>query len=358
MSVTSAYRTGVQVLRNSPMLASMAAGWLASEYPPQVVTAHALTSLRDERLHRYARTLGAQGADVVLDRALKDTFGDDYSQLVPSGRLPRYAASVSDVQYGPRGRAHQLDIWLPESAPVAPAPVLLQIPGGAWTMNDKRGQAYAQMARMVDVGWVCVAINYRRSPNHSWPAHIEDVMQALDWVRGNIAEYGGDPKFIALTGGSAGGHLCALAALTTKEPVQAAVPYYGVFDLTRPENMHPMMLPYLERVVFKSRFADDPARFEAASPIQHVSSSAPPFFVLHGDRDPIVPSVQAQLFSTALRDGGAETVCRAELPNAAHAFDTANSVRSGVVADAVATFLGIVHSRYTSNRGLTSVDRG
>jgi hypothetical protein len=74
MSVTSAYRTSVRVLRGSPMLAAMAAGWLASEYPPQVVTARALSSLRAEGVDRFARALGAQGADIVLDRALRETF--------------------------------------------------------------------------------------------------------------------------------------------------------------------------------------------------------------------------------------------------------------------------------------------
>jgi len=390
MSVTSAYRTGVRVLRGSPMLASMAVGWLASEYPPRVVTGLALSCLpclRAERIDRVARALAAQGADSVLDRALRSTFGDDYAELVrhpiepadarrPAGRRRtaqgrtaqgrtaprrrRYAASISDIPYGPGGPAHLLDIWRPESSAGNRLPVLLQIPGGAWTMNDKRGQAYAQMARMVDLGWICVAINYSRSPRHSWPAHILDVKRALGWVRHNIIDYGGDPDFIALTGGSAGGHLCALAALTANQrvlqpgfesadtTVQAAVPYYGVYDLTSVDNMHEMMLPFLERVVFKSRFADDPARFESASPIRNVKSSAPPFFVLHGDRDPIVPSSQARAFCAALRDAGVETVCHAELPNAAHAFDTATSVRSHVVADAVAAFLGIAYGRYLS----------
>jgi acetyl esterase/lipase len=377
MSVTSACRTGVRVLRGSPMLAAMAVGWLASEYPPQVVTARALSSVRDERVDRFARGLAAQGADTVLDRALRHTFGDDYANRVrhpiepaegsgPARRRPvgtrrrRHTASISDVPYGPGGPAHLLDIWRPESPVGYRAPVLVQIPGGAWTMNDKRGQAYAQMARMVDLGWMCVAINYRRSPGHSWPAHIVDVKRALAWVRRNISDYGGDPNFIALTGGSAGGHLCALTALTANQPalqpgfesadteVQAAVPYYGVYDLTSVDNMHTMMLPFLERVVFKSRFADDPARFESASPIFHVKQSAPPFFVLHGDRDPIVPSTQARLFCAALRDAGVETVCHAEIPNAAHAFDTATSVRSHVVADAVAAFLGVAYGRYLS----------
>jgi acetyl esterase/lipase len=378
MSVTSAYRTSIRVLRGSPMLAAMAAGWLASEYPPQVVTARALSSLRDERVERYARALAAQGADIVLDRALRDTFGDGYAEHVHHlieavdavGRTSRgrrrpvqrrrYAASISDIPYAPGGPAHLLDIWRPRSPVRHPAPVLLQIPGGAWTMNDKRGQAYAQMAKMVDLGWICVAINYRRSPRHSWPAHIVDVKRALAWVGRNIAAYGGDRNFIALTGGSAGGHLCALAALTANNPlfqpgfesadttVQSAVPYYGVYDLTNIENMHALMLPYLERVVFKSRFADDPACFESASPMFHVTGSAPPFFVLHGDRDPIVPSTQAHAFCERLRRAGAGTVCEAELPNAAHAFDTATSVRSHLVADAVAAFLGIAYGQYVS----------
>ena len=381
MSVASAYRTSVRVLRGSPMLAGMAVGWLASEYPPQVVTARALSSLRAERVDRFARGLAAQGADIVLDRALRHTFGDDYAKWVRhpiepveglrparAPRRRRYTASISDVPYGPGGPAHLLDIWRPKSPVGDRAPVLVQIPGGAWTMNDKRGQAYAQMARMVDLGWICVAINYRRSPGHSWPAHIVDVKRALAWVRRNISDYSGDPNFIALTGGSAGGHLCALTALTANRPVlqpgfesadtevQAAVPYYGVYDLTSVDNMHTMMLPFLERVVFKSRFADDPARFESASPIFHVKKSAPPFFVLHGDRDPIVPSTQAQRFCTALRDAGVETVCHAEIPNAAHAFDTATSVRSHVVADAVASFLGMAYGRYLSARITATAD--
>jgi acetyl esterase/lipase len=377
MSVASAYRTSVRVLRGSPMLAAMGAGWLASEFPSHVVTS------------RFARALGAQGADVVLDRALRETFGDDFAGRVRHPITPvdgdrirsvgrrhvlrryrRYTASTSDIPYGPAGPAHLLDIWRrPESPAGHRAPVLLQIPGGAWTMNDKRGQAYTQMARMVDHGWVCVAVNYRRSPRHSWPAHVIDVKRALAWVRHNIADYGGDPEFIALTGGSAGGHLCALAALTADEPqfqpgfedadttVHAAVPYYGVYDLTNVANMHGMMLPYLERVVFKSRFADDPALFRSASPICHVKRTAPPFFVLHGDRDPIVPPTQAHAFCTALRDAGAETVCHAEIPNAHHAFDTTTSVRSHLVADAVATFLGIAYGRHLRSGATQSGDR-
>lgn len=70
------------------------------------------------------------------------------------------------------------------------------------------------MSHLAELGWVCVAINYRHSPRNTWPAHIVDVKRALAWVKAHIAEYGGDPEFIAITGGSAGGHLSSLAALT------------------------------------------------------------------------------------------------------------------------------------------------
>ncbi len=85
--------------------------------------------------------------------------------------------------------------------------MLLQVPGGAWASGNKRGQAHPLMSHLAELGWVCVSINYRLSPRHTWPDHIVDVKRAIAWVKDNIADYGGDPDFIAVTGGSAGGHL-------------------------------------------------------------------------------------------------------------------------------------------------------
>ncbi len=107
-----------------------------------------------------------------------------------------------------------------------------------------------------------------------------------------------------------------------------------------------MMPPFLEHFVMQARYAEQPELFESASPITHVHSGAPPFFVLHGDSDSVIPSVQAQDFCGALRDAGAPTVCYAELPNARHAFDVFATVRSQLAADAVAAFLGVVYGRY------------
>jgi acetyl esterase/lipase len=374
------YRAGALLLRGSPFAVGWFAGWLSTEFPPQVLTGHALSRVSPPSIGRVAATWAAQRADQALTAALEDSFGPDFRDLVchptydQSECVPRsgllhmpgphrkYAKQTSDISYGPRGRDNLLDIWRRHDlAPGCRAPVLIQVPGGAWAVNGKRGQAYTLMSRMVELGWICVSIDYSKSPRSAFPAHIIDVKRAIAWVRENIADYGGDPDFIAITGGSAGGHLASLAALTPNDPafqpgfenadttVQAAVPFYGVYDFTDFDNMHEVMLPFLEHFVMKARYADAAERFAAASPISYVHSEAPPFFVLHGEKDELIPSGQARAFCAALRAAGAATVSHAELANAHHAFDITPTVRSRLSANAVADFLGVVYGRRASS---------
>ena len=107
-----------------------------------------------------------------------------------------------------------------------------------------------------------------------------------------------------------------------------------------------MMLPFLEYFVMQTRYADNPELFTSASPISHVHRGAPPFFVLHGKNDSLIPRAQPRACCAALREAGAPTVCYAELANAHHAFDMVATVRSLLAADAVADFLGVVYGRY------------
>ena len=369
-------RAGALLLRGSPFAVGWVAGWLSTEFPPHVVTGHALSRVSPPSIGRVGATWAAQKADEALTAALEECFGPDFRDLVrhpacvesacePRGGLlrrpgphHRYAAQTSDISYGPGGSEHLLDIWRRHDlAPGRRAPVLLQVPGGAWAVGGKRVQAYTLMSRMVELGWLCVSINYSKSPRCTFPTHLIDVKRAIAWVRENIADYGGDPDFMAITGGSAGGHLASLAALTPNDPtfqpdfedadttVQAVAPYYGVYDFTDFENMHEMMLPFLEHFVLKCRYADDPERFRAASPISYAHGEAPPFFVLHGEKDELVPSGQARAFCAALRESGATTVAHAELANAHHAFDITPTVRSRLAAEAVSDFLGVVYGR-------------
>ena len=370
------YRAGALLLRGSPFAVGWFAGWLSTEFPPHVLTGHALSRVSPPSIGRVGATWAGQRADLTLSAALEECFGPDFRDLVchptseesecapRSGLLRRpgphrrYAAETSDISYGPGGRDNLLDIWRRHDlAPGRRAPVLLQVPGGAWAVNRKRGQAYTLMSRMVELGWICVSINYSKSPRSTFPAHLIDVKRAIAWVRENIADYGGDPGFIAITGGSAGGHLASMAALTQNDPtfqpgfedadttLEAAAPYYGVYDFTDFENMHEMMLPFLEHFVLKARYADDPEPFRAASPISYAHSEAPPFFILHGEKDELVPAGQSRVFHAALRAAGATTVGYAELANAFHAFDITPTVRSRLAADAVADFLGVVYGR-------------
>jgi acetyl esterase/lipase len=376
-----AYRTGALLLRGSPTVVRFVAEWLSAEFPPHVVTGHALSGVTPLSVGRVATGWAAQRADRILTAALADSLGPQYLKKVrhpisddpacarraglleATGHWRRYAAQTSDIRYGPDERDHLLDIWRhPAMKAGDRAPVLVQIPGGAWVVNGKRPQAYPLMGRMAELGWICVSIDYSKSPRNVWPAHLIDVKRALAWVRDNISDYGGDPDFIAVTGGSAGGHLAALTALTANDErlqpgfedadttVQAAAPYYGVYDLTDVKKMHEMMLPFLEHFVMQARYADQPELFESASPISHVHRKAPPFFVLHGENDSVIPSVQAHAFCAALREAGAPTVCHAELPNAHHAFDMFATIRSRLAADAVADFLGVVYGRYLRSR--------
>ena len=370
------YRAGALLLRGSPVAVGWFAGWLSTEFPPHVLTGHALSRVSAAPIGRVAAAWAAQRADQALTAALEECFGPDFGEKVchptcaqsepapRGGLLPRpgvhrrYAAETSDISYGPGGNDNLLDIWRRHDlAPGGRAPVLLQVPGGAWTLNRKRGQAYTLMSRMVELGWICVSINYSKSPRCTFPAHLIDVKRAIAWIGENIADYGGDPEFVAITGGSAGAHLASMAALTQNDPtfqpgfedadttLQAAAPYYGVYDFTDFENMHEMMLPFLEHFVLKARYADDPEPFRAASPISYAHSEAPPFFILHGEKDELVPAGQSRVFHAALRAAGATTVGYAELANAFHAFDITPTVRSRLAADAVADFLGVVYGR-------------
>jgi acetyl esterase/lipase len=260
-------------------------------------------------------------------------------------RVYRDYAHGSDISYGPHGTANLLDVWRrPDLDPDERAPVLLQVPGGAWASGNKRGQAHPLMSHLAELGWVCVSINYRLSPRHTWPDHIVDVKRAIAWVKDNI-------------GGSAGGHLSALAALTPHHApfqpgfadadtrVQAAIPFYGVYDFTRTdEALHPMMLPFLETKVMKRSRAGSVDCFRTASPISYAGPHAPPFFVLHGINDSFIPVQQARSFTARLREVSRQPVVYAELPFAQHAFDIFGSARAAHAAVAVERFLAPIYA--------------
>jgi acetyl esterase/lipase len=260
---------------------------------------------------------------------------------------------------------HRLDIYRSRLTPPAGAPVMMYVHGGAWVIGDKREQGKPMMYELVARGWVCVTINYRLSPKSTWPDQIIDVKRALAWVKEHVADYGGDPAFVAISGGSAGGHLCALAALTAGDralqpgfeeadtAVDACVPFYGVMDMTGSKEgsgrYGPGLIEMLEKSVMKTTFAQHPEVFNAASPTQRVRPDAPPFFVLQGGNDTLVPVEVARTFVDELRAVSAAPVAYAELPLAQHAFDVLASLRCQATTAGVSAFLDAARIFATSS---------
>jgi len=303
-------------------------------------------------------------------RQVQDALGD----LLPVGDPPRVPWShvllpvrmqrkgvtrERDIEFARAGgRVLRLDVYRSETPATGRRPAILEVHGGGWVIGDKREQGIPLLGHLAANGWVGFNANYRLSPAATFPDHLIDLKRAVAWIREHADEYDVDPDFIAVTGGSAGGHLAALLALTAGDPAyqpgfedadtsfQAAVPFYGVYDWTNRQGVgHPYMLPkFLEPWVMKAFIDEEPEKFRAASPIDQVGADAPPFFVLHGDKDTLAPVEDARLFVERLRDVSPEPVIYAELEGAHHAFDLFVSARAKPVIESVERFLTAVHA--------------
>ena len=312
-------------------------------------------------------------AQEVVDEALVAGLGAGYRSDIPPERqaVLREEVTFADwknpfkyshpevevirkLPYGPHGVRQQLDIYRPRHLPEEGCPVLFQIHGGAWMLGDKRSQALPLMYHLASKGWICVAANYRLSPSVGFPTHLTDCKKALCWIRENGAEYGMDTRFVAVTGGSAGGHLTALMGLTENRPdlqqehpdtdtsVQAVVPFYGVYDFLVRYQQHP------NREAFDRFFQDkimhqspeeNPQLWDLASPVAQVHDKAPPFMILHGTHDSLAAVGDARVFVGKLQQASTQPVVYVEMPGAEHAWELFHSLRTENTVDGVHRFL-------------------
>jgi acetyl esterase/lipase len=376
-------------------IASFFLSWLTSELAPHnlAVTVTGTTAYlgrrhgrldRDDRIALGLNALSVAGlgwliwqgirSGEVVEEALAEGLDDDYvAKLDPKPEKADLATPwrqvlmpweikhpsvkrTRDIDYvGDGQRRHRLDAYYPRAAGNR-RPMLLQVHGGGWVISRKEDQGLPLMTHLAARDWVCVAPNYPLSPKAAWPEHLVALKRALAWTREHAEEVGGDPTFIAVTGGSAGGHLAAMLALTQNDPryqpgfedadtsVQACVPFYGAYDLANVLDTRAgrdQLRYFLEPVVFKSR---DPAVAEDATPLLHVGPDAPPFFVIHGRHDSLVDVREARELVRRLRDVSSCPVVYAELPGAQHAFDVFHSIRSAHVIRGVERFLRWVHA--------------
>lgn len=248
------------------------------------------------------------------------------------------------------------------------APVLFQIHGGAWThgYGSKKEQGIPLMVEMAKRGWICVAIDYRLSPMATMPEHIIDCKRALAWVKERIKEYGGNPDFIVTTGGSAGGHLCSLLSLSANDEslqpgfedvdtsVQGCIPYYGIYDLMNEQNLQLTVgLDIIMRKnIIKQTKQENTEIYRHMSPINHINEAAPPFLIIHGDKDSLTSLGEAQYFASRLDEVSKQSVEFAEIAGAQHAFDVFSSLRSDYVLLGVAERLEQWHRDFLKkNKG-------
>jgi acetyl esterase/lipase len=247
--------------------------------------------------------------------------------------------------------------------------VLLQIHGGAWVIGQKEQQALPLMYLLASKGWICVAANYRLSPSVGFPTHLEDCKRALGWIRSEGRAYGMDPDFVAVTGGSAGGHLAALMGLTANRPelqrdapdadtsVQACVPFYGLYDFLTRYEQHPnreLMIEFLNDKVMHAPPEEDPALWDLASPVQQIHEDAPPFMIVHGTLDSLAAITDGRAFAQRMRRTARNPVIFLELPGTEHGFDCVHSPRTEATIDGVHRFLEWARSRHAAGAGGTS----
>ena len=326
-----------------------------------------------------AGLIAANRTDRVFEKAFAEAFGPGWRDTIDSAWAPQHsgiewARVFSGSRFRRRGvvrtrdlpyvddelRRHRLDVW--RRVDVGPAaPVLLQIHGGAWMIGSKEQQARPLMYHLAERGWICVAINYRLSPKATWPDHLVDCKLAVKWVREHIAEYGGDPDYVVVTGGSAGGHLAAMVGLTANRPefqpgfedvdtsVRAMVPFYGVFDFLDRHGFRRDAGTSFRQIaahhVLKAHPDEQPDVFAQASPLDQIHRDAPPALVVHGDLDLLAPVEEARLFVERLREVSSAPAVYVELVGAQHAFEMFHSIRALHTVSAVDAFLAWLLSR-------------
>ncbi len=300
-------------------------------------------------------------APLEIPHARDDVFGAWWRTALQFPFHPRDMQLVKNVVYGPLER-QRLDVWRMSTTPLH-APVVLYIHGGSWMMGNKREQGRPMLHEFVRRGWIAVVPNYRLAPRHPWPAQIEDVTRSLAWVKKNAATYGGDPERVVVAGGSAGGQLAALLALSEHDPtwrptdvtdvtdwsVRGAMPFYGVLEMTGDEaswrGLGRGLRSLLEHRIVQVPYEGNEPLYRAMSPLDRIEADAPPFFVVQGRNDTLVDVHVARDFVDRFRAMAAAPIYYVELPFTQHAFDISASPRTSATTRAAVAFAESVVAR-------------
>ncbi len=217
---------------------------------------------------------------------------------------------LRDLAYVPGGHERQkLDLYLPtEADPNGPRPLLVWVHGGAWLGGSKNP---CPAARFAKEGYAVASVNYRLSQHALFPAQIQDCKAAIRWLRANAGSYGYDPNRIGVWGASAGGHLVALLGTagdvnefdvgpnqSVPSRVQAVCDFFGPTDFTKMSGFWSTMKHDApdapESKLIGGPIQENPPKAQKANPITYVTKDDPPFLIVHGDKDPLVPHNQSE----------------------------------------------------------------
>jgi acetyl esterase/lipase len=238
----------------------------------------------------------------------------------PGPKLPVGTKVHANVEYVPGGHERQrLDLYVPAEANT-PLPVIVWVHGGAWTAGSKDGGGPA--LPLVARGYAVASINYRLSQHAVFPAQIEDCKAAIRWLRANAGTYKLNPERIGVWGASAGGHLVALVGTSggvfdhegklgnadQSNRVQAVVDFFGPTDFLQMDAhavpgarlKHDLPASAESRLI-GGAIQENVEKVGRANPIKYVTSDAPPFLIVHGEQDPLVPCHQSELLYEALK---------------------------------------------------------
>ena len=235
---------------------------------------------------------------------------------VVNSRLPDVQDILRDLAYGSDPK-QTLDIFRPHPAGVSKIPVLMYFHGGGWISADKKNYD-GICARLSECGLLVVNVNYRLAPRNRFPAQLQDVAQAVAWIRRNAAEYGADNTRIVMAGDSAGAQLASWYASALQKPelfaragisgdipemrLQGLLLFYGVYDFdTVLDTGFPFIKIYVESLL-GARRENYPENARLASPIEHITGDLPPVFLCAGESDKLFPQTIA--YADALKNSG------------------------------------------------------
>lgn len=228
-----------------------------------------------------------------------------------------------DLAYATKSERQKLDLYLPNSGN-KPYPLIIHIHGGAFFGGNKYDEQLFPMFSGLDKGYAVASVNYRLSPEAKWPAQINDVKAAIKYLKANADKYNIDPNKIILWGGSAGGHLSALAGVspTVKEledpslgnsdvipSVAAVVDWFGPIDFLAMDEQWKIIgidgekhstPDSFESFLMREQITKVPELLKTSNPENYITKDAPVFFIQHGTADKIIPALQGKNFADKL----------------------------------------------------------